>query len=61
MAEGSTKLRFLVLTMSRYQFQPLRFRLTEMDNNKERNVKRVLYFAAYLTTIIALYVFVILY
>jgi len=46
-AEGSTKLCFLVLTMLRYQVEPLKCRLTEMDSNKERNVKRVLYFAVY--------------
>jgi len=60
-AEGSIKLRFLVLTISHYQIQPLKFRLTEMDNNKERNVKRVLYFAAYLTTTTSVCVFVIFY
>ena len=35
-AEGNTKLRFFLLTMLLYQVIPLKCRLTEMDNNKER-------------------------
>jgi len=59
--EGSITLRFLVLTMLHYQVQPLKCRLTEMDNNKERNVQRVLYFVAYLTTTASLNISVNLY
>jgi hypothetical protein len=59
--EGSTTIRFLVLTMLHYQVQTLKCRLTEMDNNKERNVQRFLYFVAYLTTTASLNISVNLY